>query len=56
MDGRKIAFVESIGAGSVLHILRPKTSAIDGTGAEGTVAAPVVPTTPRRMDKPLPVV
>src|SRR5206468_1542412 len=45
LDGRKVAFIESLSSGSVLHVLRPKTSAINGTGTEGTVAAPVVPTT-----------
>jgi hypothetical protein len=44
-DGQKVAFVESLSTGSVLHILRPKTSAISGTGADGTVVAPAVPTT-----------
>jgi hypothetical protein len=45
LDGQEIAFVESIGTGSVLHILRPKTAAINGTSTEGNVTAPVVPTT-----------
>jgi hypothetical protein len=37
LDGTKVAFVESISSGSVLHILRP-------VAGEGTVAVPVVPT------------
>ncbi len=45
IDGQKLAFVESVSGGSVLHILRPNTAATNGTGTEGTVITPVVPTT-----------
>jgi hypothetical protein len=45
LDGTKILYVESIAAGSVLHVLRPNTAALNGTGTEGTVAVPVVPAT-----------
>src|SRR6266516_2805823 len=45
LDGTKVAFVESLSTGSVLHILRPKTDAINGIGTEGTVGVPVVPST-----------
>src|SRR5439155_4834067 len=37
IDGKKVAFIESLSSGSVLHVLKPASS-------EGTVAAPVVPT------------
>src|SRR5207249_6841264 len=45
LDGTKVAFVESLSTGSVLHILRPNTAAINGTGTEGTVGLPVAPST-----------
>src|SRR5439155_727522 len=48
INGQKVAFIESrtsANGGSVLHVLRPNTLAINGTGTEGTVILPVVPTT-----------
>src|SRR5207249_3020884 len=45
LDGQKVAFIESLSTGSVLHVLRPKTSAIIGGVTEGTVMLPAVPST-----------
>ncbi|MFZ0911224.1 MAG: hypothetical protein WAN24_17270 [Candidatus Acidiferrales bacterium] len=45
LDGTKILYVESIAGGSILHVLRPSTAALNGTGTEGSVATPVVPAT-----------
>ncbi|MGD0497909.1 MAG: hypothetical protein ABSC23_05675 [Bryobacteraceae bacterium] len=43
LDGTKVAYVESISGGSVLHVLHPKRDGSGHPATQGTVAAPVVP-------------